>query len=218
MQNFHIDKLKLVLIGNSGVGKSAIIQRMIYNMFIVNSPSTIGAAFQTLSFDGKYKIDIWDTAGQERFQSLIPMYLKSTDIIFLVVSCENTLEIIGQQINFWMNFILQNKSYIKTEYKLFLIFNKSDINSDFKIPNEILEDTQFHTIIITSAKTNQNIENLKIKIEKLADTLITIKPNQPNNTNNSQSYFRFNGLPSIPNMPTSANIKEYYANAKCSIL
>ena len=52
---------------------------------------------------------------------------------------------------------------------LFLIFNKCDINSDFKIPNQILEDTQFHTIIITSAKTNQNIEKLKIKIEKLAE-------------------------------------------------
>ena len=81
-----------------------------------------------------------------------------------------------------------------------------------------MEDTQFHTIIITSAKTNQNIENLKIKIEKLADTLITIKPNQPINTNNSQSYFRFNGLPSMPTMPTATNIKEYYANTKCSIL
>jgi len=216
MQNFHIDKLKLVLIGNSGVGKSSIIQRMIYNMFIINNASTIGAAFQTLTFEGKYKIDIWDTAGQERFQSLIPMYLKSTDIIFLVVSCENTIEVIRQQIHFWLNFILHNKSYIKSEYKLFLIFNKSDINPDFKIPNEILEDIQFHTIIMTSAKTNINIEKLKVKIEKLADTLVTIKPSEPvNTTNNSQSHF---GFINIPSMPTSKDIKEYYTNAKCSIL
>ena len=217
MQNNTIDKFKLVLIGNSGVGKSSIIQRMIYNMFLVNNPSTIGAAYQTLGFDRKFKIDIWDTAGQERFQSLIPMYLKGTDIIFLVLSCDNTNEQIRQQIHFWLNFIQINKSYINSDYKIFLIFNKSDMNPDFKIPNEFLEDLQFYYIIIASAKTDKNIENIKLNIEKLCDTYVSHKKTPPTNNNNTQSHYRFIHLPDIT-LPNSKDIKEYYANSKCSIL
>ena len=217
MQNHNIEKFKLVLIGNSGVGKSSIIQRMIYNMFLVNNPSTIGAAYQTLGFDGKFKIDIWDTAGQERFQSLIPMYLKGTDIIFLVLSCENNKEQINQQVQFWLNFIQINKSYIKTDYKLFLIFNKCDMNPDFKIPNDYLDDIQFHYMTISSAKTDKNIENIKVNLEKLCDTFVSQKKSPSTNTNTTQSQYRFLHIPDIT-LPNSKDIKEYYANSKCSIL
>jgi small GTP-binding protein len=216
MQNYNIDKFKLVLIGNSGVGKSSIIQRMIFNMFQVNNPSTIGAAYQTLSFDGKFKIDIWDTAGQERFQSLIPMYLKGTDIIFLVISCDNTFDQIKQQVHFWMNFIQINKTYIKPDYKLFLIFNKSDMNPGFKIPNEFLDDMEFYYMIIASAKTDKNIENIKLNLEKLCDTFLSNKKT-PSINNNSQSNYRFLHLPDIT-LPNSKDIKDYYSNSRCSIL
>ena len=187
-------------------------------MFLVNNPPTIGAAYQTLGFDGKFKIDIWDTAGQERFQSLIPMYLKGTDIIFLVLSCDNTNEQILHQIHFWLNFIHLNKTYLKSDYKLFLIFNKCDMNPDFKIPNEFLEDLQFYYTVITSAKTDKNIENIKLNIEKLCNTLVSQKNPTINNSNNtSQSNYRFLQIPDIT-IPTSKNIKDYYANSKCSIL
>lgn len=216
MQNYNIDKFKLVLIGNSGVGKSSIIQRMIYNMFLVNTPPTIGAAYQTLRFDNKFIVDIWDTAGQERFQSLIPMYLKGTDIIFLVVSCDKTNEQIRNEIHFWLNFIQSNKIYINSEYKIFLIFNKCDINPDFKIPKEFLEDLQFYYMIITSAKNEKNIENIKLNIEKLCNTKILDK-NPSINNNTSQSHYKFLQIPDIT-IPTSKDIKEFYANSKCSIL
>jgi len=216
MQNNNINKFKLVLIGNSGVGKSSIIQRMIYNMFIVNNPSTIGAAYQTLKFDNKFIVDIWDTAGQERFQSLIPMYLKGTDIIFLVVSCDKTNEQIRQEIHFWLNFIQINKIYINSEYKIFLIFNKCDINPNFKIPNEFLEDMQFYYMIITSAKNEKNIENIKLNIEKLCDAKVLDKTPSVNN-DSSQSHYKFLQMPDIT-IPSTKNIKEFYANSKCSIL
>jgi small GTP-binding protein len=216
MQNYNINKFKLVLIGNSGVGKSSIIQRMVYNMFVVNVPPTIGAAYQTLKFDNKFIVDVWDTAGQERFQSLIPMYLKGTDIIFLVVSCDKTNEQIRQEIDFWLNFIQCNRSYINSDYKIFLIFNKCDINPNFKIPNEYLEDIQFYYMITTSAKTEKNIENIKLNIEKLCDAKVLDK-NPSVNNNTSQSQFKFLQLPDIT-IPTSKTIKDFYTNSKCSIL
>lgn len=216
MAKNDIDKFKLVLIGNSGVGKSAIIQRMIYNMFLLNNPSTIGAAYQTLKFDDQIKIDIWDTAGQERFLSLIPMYLKGTDIIFLVLSCESNDIQIKQQLEFWLNFIQIHKAYIKDNFKLFLIFNKYDLNNDFKIPNEFLEDTQFSYIISTSAKTEKNIDNLKLNLEKICKTMASEKT-VPNLNNNSQSYSKYINFPDIT-LPTTQNLKNYYHNSKCSIL
>jgi small GTP-binding protein len=217
MQNYNIEKFKLVLIGNSGVGKSSIIQRIIYNMFQFNNPSTIGAAYQTLAFEGKFKIDIWDTAGQERFQSLIPMYLKGADIIFLVLSCESTHEQLLQQKSFWLNFIETHKPYIKEDYKLFLIFNKSDINPDFKIPKEFLEDIQYYYMIITSAKDNKNIENVKLNLEKCCETITQKKYAPLNNNDQSKSYLKFISIPNI-SFPNSKDIKEYYSNSKCSIL
>lgn len=216
MAKNDIDKFKLVLIGNSGVGKSAIIQRMIYNMFLLNNPSTIGAAYQTLKFDDKIKIDVWDTAGQERFQSLIPMYLKGTDIIFLVLSCESNDLQIKQQLQFWLNFIQIHKTYIKEDFKLFLIFNKCDLNNSFQIPNEILQDIQFSYIISTSAKTEKNIDNLKSNLEKICMTMLVEK--QPPNLNNTSEYYsKYIHFPDIT-MPTTKNLKDYYQNSKCSIL
>lgn len=72
---------KLVLIGDSAVGKTSIVSRYIYNKFYPESESTIGAAFVSKTITAKdgtpEKVEIWDTAGQERYRSLVPMYYRS---------------------------------------------------------------------------------------------------------------------------------------------
>lgn len=78
---------KLVLIGDSGVGKSNLLSRFTRNQFNLESKSTIGVEFATksLEIDGKViKAQIWDTAGQERFgSSLIDFSFKSTKFLVL---------------------------------------------------------------------------------------------------------------------------------------
>ena len=168
-EKFH--RLKLVLLGDSGVGKTSIIQKIIFNLFIINTNPTIGAAFQTFNIDNKYKIDVWDTAGQERFHSLIPMYLKNANIICIVISIDKSEKQIDDQIIFWLNFIDINKSYLCNNFKIILVFNKIDINPNYSISKIYTDDIRFYDTITTSAKATINIDKLKKCITKVCDDI-----------------------------------------------
>ena len=81
---------KVVLLGESGVGKTCIIARFINNTFEENLISTTGASYagKTMTFDdygGKsIKFEIWDTAGQEKYRSLTKIFYKDAKIIIFV--------------------------------------------------------------------------------------------------------------------------------------
>ena len=81
---------KVVLIGESGVGKTCIIARFINNVFEDNTMSTTGASYagKTMTFDefqGKsIKFEIWDTAGQEKYRSLTKIFYKDAGVAILV--------------------------------------------------------------------------------------------------------------------------------------
>jgi small GTP-binding protein len=82
-------KLKVVLLGESSVGKSSIVLRFVRGDFVENSLPTVGAAFltQTLHVEGRtLKLEIWDTAGQEKFAALAPLYYHGAHIAILVKS------------------------------------------------------------------------------------------------------------------------------------
>ncbi|KAG0163390.1 hypothetical protein DFQ28_011756 [Apophysomyces sp. BC1034] len=72
--------VKLVLLGESAVGKSSLVMRFVHREYVDNREPTIGAAFLTQKCqvkDQTIKFEIWDTAGQERFHSLAPMYYRN---------------------------------------------------------------------------------------------------------------------------------------------
>lgn len=167
--NNTVAKIKLVLIGNSAAGKTCIVQRMINNIFNVNNSSTIGAAYMTYSIDKNLKIEMWDTAGQERFYSLLPMYARGAEVIIIVVDIEKNLE---EQFVKWSKYIEDNKKLFLPHFKLFLIFNKYDLNTKFEIPTIILEQTQFIYISIVSAKSSHNIDKLKTYLEVVAKKIV----------------------------------------------
>ncbi|GEQ70252.1 hypothetical protein JCM33374_g3928 [Metschnikowia sp. JCM 33374] len=80
---------KLVLLGESAVGKSSIVHRFVKNTFDEMRESTIGAAFLTQSvvlpeINATVKFEIWDTAGQERYKSLAPMYYRNANAALCV--------------------------------------------------------------------------------------------------------------------------------------
>lgn len=82
-------QFKLVLLGESAVGKSSIVHRFVKNTFDDMRESTIGAAFLTQSItlaESKttIKFEIWDTAGQERYKSLAPMYYRNANAALCV--------------------------------------------------------------------------------------------------------------------------------------
>ena len=86
-QNKKGESIKVVLIGNSGVGKTCISQRYISNSYSSQEGSTIGASYfqKQLSLNGKtVQLDIWDTAGQEKYRSMGKMFYKDAYIVLLI--------------------------------------------------------------------------------------------------------------------------------------
>uniref|UniRef100_A0A7S3K5P5 Uncharacterized protein n=1 Tax=Aureoumbra lagunensis TaxID=44058 RepID=A0A7S3K5P5_9STRA len=87
MSSFSAAEVKLVLLGDSGVGKSSLAQRYVNKSFKEYSESTIGASFlsKMVEIDKKqFKVQIWDTAGQEKYHSLAPMYYRNALAAVLV--------------------------------------------------------------------------------------------------------------------------------------
>jgi len=85
---------KVVLVGDSGEGKSALAVRFMMDTFSPTGDTTIGAAFfsKTVHVDeSKVVLSIWDTAGSERFRSLAPMYIRGSRFIILCVSSDSDI-------------------------------------------------------------------------------------------------------------------------------
>ncbi|TFK26716.1 GTP-binding protein RAB5 [Coprinopsis marcescibilis] len=87
-------QFKLVLLGESAVGKSSLVLRFVKDQFDDYRESTIGAAFltQTVTLDDQstVKFEIWDTAGQERYKSLAPMYYRNANCAVVVYDITQT--------------------------------------------------------------------------------------------------------------------------------
>lgn len=167
--NKTVKKVKLVLLGNSAAGKTCIVQRMVNNMFNANNSSTIGAAYTIYNVESNIKVEIWDTAGQERFYSLLPMYARGAEIILVVIDVEKNID---EQFIKWNAYIQDNNTMFSPHCKLFLLFNKHDLNPRFEIPETIMSQTQFSFVTLVSAKTAHNIAKLKTHVETTAKKII----------------------------------------------
>ena len=93
-ENEEIQSCKVVLIGESGVGKTCITNRFIKEVFNANEIPTSSASFaqKILKFDNygkKIKFDIWDTAGQERFRSIGKIFYNDANAVILVYDITN---------------------------------------------------------------------------------------------------------------------------------
>jgi small GTP-binding protein len=166
-------KVKTVMIGEAGSGKSCIIHRLIFNSYNEFGNATIGAQFLTKEI-GDYKLEIWDTAGQERYRALIPMYLRNASIVCLVISVDKNKDEITNEKQFWLNYLERNNSMSKYHKKV-LIYNKADLNPDF-----IMEpDERFDFSILLSCKTNAGIDEFTRSLDNIVINLentFTIKP------------------------------------------
>lgn len=126
------NSFKLVLIGDSGVGKSTIVQWLVLNKRTLDNCPTIGASYLTkeitlLENNGnnlpvKIKYNIWDTAGQERFRSMVKLYYKNTHGCLCVFDLTNRESFIN--LSKW---IADYKEYNENKnYVMMLVANKSD--------------------------------------------------------------------------------------------
>ena len=116
---------KIVIVGDSGVGKTNLITRYLKNDFKPETKATIGVEFSDKKYEyknKKIKIQIWDTAGQERYRSLTSMYYKGAKGAIFVydISSKNSFENIDK----WL---IEMKKTADENIKIILIGNKCDL-------------------------------------------------------------------------------------------
>ena len=181
---------KILLIGNSNVGKSSLFLRYVDEIWKDNFVPTIGVDFKikSIKIDNKtIKLQIWDTAGQERFRSLLSSYFKGANGILLLYDITNVNSF--KSLSNWLIEIEKNSS---KNVKKILIGNKCDLNDLRKIPinkGKEFADTYNMKFIETSAKNNVNINecfnilgkelmnNLDLKLHK-KDTTFHLNDNE----------------------------------------
>ncbi|CAI2380012.1 unnamed protein product [Moneuplotes crassus] len=150
---------KILLIGNSGVGKSSLLLRFSDDTFTGNFMPTIGVDFKirTLEVDGKtIKLQIWDTAGQERFKTITSSYYKGAHGIIVVYDVTDKESF--KNIDTWMNEIEKHAS---DNVSRILCGNKSDLEDSRQVSTDEgkeLSDTYNIRFIESSAKENANVE------------------------------------------------------------
>jgi len=168
-ENDDFTVCKVVLLGETGVGKTSIISRYVHNNFSEVLMSTTGASFATkkLEIDSEHKIkfQIWDTAGQERFRSLAKIFYQNASVAILVydITRRDTFDKIK---NFWIKEIKENAP---SDIILALAGNKSDnyenevvnLSEGKKLAKEI--DAIFQS---TSAMLSHGIDELFLSIGK----------------------------------------------------
>lgn len=149
---------KIVVIGDAGVGKSAMLLRLSTGIFEADLSSTIGVDFHTKTMrvnDETVKLTIWDTAGQERFRTLTSSYYRNCNGIVLVydVSCKESFDHLQE----WMEEI--DIHVVRQQLCILLVGNKIDLK-ERQISREEAEKyakTQAMTYTETSAKTDDGI-------------------------------------------------------------
>ena len=123
------NSIKLLLLGDTSVGKSSFINRYFKNFFQEEFLSTIGLDSQSKIikiFDENYKLTIWDTAGQERFRSITRNYYKNADGVFLIYDVNDSENY--DNITKWVNDIKENNTSVDNKITIFLLGNKIDLN------------------------------------------------------------------------------------------
>merc|ERR1711988_945823 len=160
---------KLVLLGDTAVGKSCLLVRFVRDEFFEFQEPTIGAAFltQLVNINGSIvKFEIWDTAGQERYRSLAPMYYRGAQAAIVVYDITHALSF--EKAKLWVKELKRRAS---PGILIALAANKKDLSSKRTISERMGQDYAKQESLLfleTSPKTGENVKGL---FELLAEAL-----------------------------------------------
>ena len=156
---------KVIVIGDSGVGKTCLSHKATKNIFEENYTATIGFEFFSLNIklnDKVIKLQVWDTCGQELYRSVVTNFYRNTSLAILVysINSEQTFE----NMDMWLK---ELRNYSKPDTKAFLIGNKKDLEDQRQVETEIGEkfakQNGMNLFMETSAKTGFNAQKLFIE-------------------------------------------------------
>lgn len=152
-----IPDYKIVLCGEYNTGKTCMLTRLFTNTFDNNNIPTIGASFKLWycdNLDKSIKFGLWDTAGQERFASLIPLYMRETNIVLYCWDCTKVIQ--------W-SIIFENyklAKHISPNCIFYLVFTKIDLIDNIESIDLRDFSQNIHNINNTSYKDSIPIRNI----------------------------------------------------------
>eukprot|EP00826_Nyctotherus_ovalis_P012302 TRINITY_DN13235_c0_g3_i1.p1 TRINITY_DN13235_c0_g3~~TRINITY_DN13235_c0_g3_i1.p1 ORF type:complete len:195 (+),score=65.95 TRINITY_DN13235_c0_g3_i1:196-780(+) len=158
-----MDPLKVVLLGNSGVGKTSVVQRFAFGKFKDAITPTLGAMFLTKCIDlpqknMSIKFNLWDTAGQERYHSLAATYYKDAAIALIVYDITNLSTFEGAKN--WVDEVSKNAPLSTL---VFLVGNKSDLIEHEQVDPKLAQtyaQEQKIKFKLVSAKTGAGVKDI----------------------------------------------------------
>ena len=159
--------MKIAMLGESGVGKTCILDRYVSDAFNEFTDLTKGASFKAKSLksqDERIEIKqmLWDTAGQEIYRSLAPFYYKDADAVIVVYDITNEKSF--EALAYWIGEVKQNGS---PECSLTIAGNKCDCVDAEKVDANMARDfakNEKAGFFLTSAKDNLNIREMFVDI------------------------------------------------------
>ena len=160
-----VQSFKFILIGSSGVGKTAILKRLVEDSFNDESQSTIGVEFDSTIIDvddQKVKLQIWDTAGQERFRSIAKAYYRNAVGVILVFDITERKSF--DDLSGWLNDV---HTLCDPNAVIQLIGNKSDMATSRVVTLTEAEGfaAQHHmSYLETSAKGGDNVREAFVRV------------------------------------------------------
>jgi small GTP-binding protein len=186
----YVYPCKVILVGDSGVGKTSIISRYI-NLYNPNPISTTGSSYSlketVLDNNTKITFEIWDTAGQEKYRALNKIFYNNSNICFLVFDITNK-ESFNNILNFWYKEVYE---YNNSNYSFNILFgiigNKIDLNKYKKVDDDEIKKFSEKIgadYVFTSAKNGVGINEIFDKLGKkfIEQNKLNSKFNNSNNS------------------------------------
>jgi small GTP-binding protein len=164
---------KVVLLGDTNVGKTSIMMRLCDKDFSDSTVPSIGSTFTRIG-PAEFPFQIWDTAGQEKYRSLTPIAVRGAEIVILVFDI--TREPSFESLNDWLDMFVNYAG--SSLQKIILTGNKSDLRAAARVSRDAAQEAAASfcdrirgvesVFIETSAKTGDGIDELKDQLEMVA--------------------------------------------------
>ena len=177
-------EIKVILLGDCGVGKTNIISRYLYNEFRDVEASTMGSYYATkeLEVNGTtVLLNIWDTAGQEKYMSVTKMLIQDSKILILCYSITDPVSF--QNLNSWLQSVIE---IIGSGFTLGIIANKKDLYENEKVSEE--EGRKFateHNAIFKLTSAKKDKEGIDEFFESLVEKYLLEEGKLPSSSKNN---------------------------------
>jgi small GTP-binding protein len=167
--------VKVIVLGPTTVGKTAIVTRIVESRFVENLEPTVGAFYSSTSVNLGSKtvnLQLWDTAGQERFKALAPMYFRGVNCALIVFAITDSHSF--DQTEFWISALDQT---VTPRPVIFLVANKMDLAAQREVSVTDAEHAAAAAgaeYCEVSAKTGAGIDELIVLLAQAGATQIHI--------------------------------------------